>query len=135
MRKLRPFDVSSLQVDATASIGGNPLPVNAWQIDVVTAGLQKCMTGPSGAVPITLSDTAAEIIYRRRQIEGGVRPTDSAPGIGRIIASNYFDLAIVMDYWSERALNHHTEAATMLYGTREWPASSHHPARRSLQML
>ena len=108
-----------LQVDATASIGGNPLPVDAWQIDIVTAGLQKCLAGPSGAAPVTLSNAAAEIIMRRRHIEEGVRPKGYVPGTGRIIASNYFDLAMIMDYWSERALNHHTEATTMLYAVRE----------------
>jgi (S)-ureidoglycine---glyoxylate transaminase len=108
-----------LQIDATASIGGNPLPVDAWQIDVVTAGLQKCLAGPSGAGPVTLSDAAAARIYRRRHIEEGVRPKDYVPGEGPIIASNYFDVAMIMDYWSDRALNHHTEATTMLYGARE----------------
>jgi (S)-ureidoglycine-glyoxylate aminotransferase len=39
--------------------------------------------------------------------------------VGRRIASNYFDLAMVMDYWSEKRLNHHTEAASMLYAARE----------------
>ncbi len=37
----------------------------------------------------------------------------------RRIGSNYFDLAMVMDYWSGKRLNHHTEATTMLYGARE----------------
>ena len=108
-----------LQVDATASIGGNPLPVDRWQIDVVTAGLQKCLAGPSGAAPLTLSAAAAKRIYRRRHIEEGVRPAQYTPGDGRIIASNYLDLAMIMDYWSDQALNHHTEATTMLYGSRE----------------
>lgn len=36
-----------------------------------------------------------------------------------MIGSNYFDLAMVMDYWSEKRLNHHTEAASMLYAARE----------------
>jgi (S)-ureidoglycine---glyoxylate transaminase len=40
-------------------------------------------------------------------------------GNGPIIQSNYFDLAMIMDYWSPRALNHHTEAASMLYAARE----------------
>ncbi|MEP1906364.1 MAG: alanine--glyoxylate aminotransferase family protein, partial [Nitratireductor sp.] len=35
------------------------------------------------------------------------------------IASNYFDLAMIMDYWSEKRLNHHTEATSMLYAARE----------------
>ena len=29
------------------------------------------------------------------------------------------DVAMVMDYWSDAGLNHHTEATTMLYGARE----------------
>jgi (S)-ureidoglycine-glyoxylate aminotransferase len=36
-----------------------------------------------------------------------------------MIASNYFDLAMLMDYWSETRLNHHTEATSMLYAARE----------------
>ncbi len=108
-----------LYVDATASILGMPLPVDEWEIDACTAGLQKCLAGPSGVAPITLSDAIAEAIRRRRHIEEGVRPTDFVPGPGPVIASNYFDLAMTMDYWSEMALNHHTEATTMLYGARE----------------
>ncbi len=35
------------------------------------------------------------------------------------IRSNYFDLAMILDYWGPKRLNHHTEATTMLYGARE----------------
>jgi len=108
-----------LQVDATATLGGMPLPADAWEIDCVTGGLQKCLAGPSGAAPITLSDRLAEAIYRRRHIEEGLRPKDYQPGSGRMIGSNYFDLAMIMDYWGDQALNHHTEATTMLYAARE----------------
>lgn len=108
-----------LQVDATASCGGTPLPVDAWQVDAVTAGLQKCLAGPSGVAPITLSKTLAHTIYQRRHIEQGLRPAHYVPGPGARIASNYMDLAMVMDYWSDAGLNHHTEATTMLYGARE----------------
>lgn len=108
-----------LQVDATASIAGTPLKVDEWEIDGTTAGLQKCLAGPSGAAPVTLSEAMARVIYRRRHIEEGVRPANYTPGDGSVITSNYFDLAMVMDYWSDFALNHHTEATTMLYGARE----------------
>ncbi len=108
-----------LQVDATASCGGTPLPVDAWHIDAVTAGLQKCLAGPSGASPISLSQAMASAIYRRRHIEDGLQPAGYMPGAGQRIASNYMDLAMVMDYWSDAGLNHHTEATTMLYGARE----------------
>ena len=66
-----------------------------------------------------MSADFSKIIYRRRHIEEGLRPKDYMPGPGRMIGSNYFDLAMVMDYWSEQGLNHHTEATTMLYGARE----------------
>jgi len=108
-----------LQVDATATVGGMPLPVDEWQIDAVTGGLQKCLAGPSGAAPVTISDAMARAIYRRRHIEEGLRTKDYVPGEGMMVPSNYFDLAMVMDYWSDLALNHHTESTTMLYCARE----------------
>ena len=106
-------------VDSTASIVGMPLPVDAWQLDIVTCGLQKCLAGPSGIAPITLNERAAGVIQRRRHVEQGLQPAGYRPGAGQIIRSNYFDLAMIMDYWSEQALNHHTEATSMLYAARE----------------
>jgi (S)-ureidoglycine---glyoxylate transaminase len=108
-----------LQVDATATLGGMPLRVDAWQIDCATGGLQKCLAGPSGSGPITISDRMAEVVYRRRHLEEGLQPPVYLPGEGPIIGSNYFDLAMLMDYWSDNGLNHHTEATSMLYAARE----------------
>jgi (S)-ureidoglycine-glyoxylate aminotransferase len=108
-----------LYVDATATLGGMDLPVDAWQLDIVTAGLQKCLAGPSGSAPLTLNDRAEKRIVRRRHIEEGLRKKEDKPGEGPIIRSNYFDLAMVLDYWSDKALNHHTEATSMLYAARE----------------
>ena len=106
-------------VDATATIGGMEIAADRWGVDVVTGGLQKCLGGPSGSAPITISDRAAAHIARRRHVEQGIRREDIDDGEGPRIGSNYFDLAMVMDYWSEQRLNHHTEATTMLYGARE----------------
>jgi (S)-ureidoglycine-glyoxylate aminotransferase len=108
-----------LYVDATATLGGMDLPTDAWQLDVVSAGLQKCLGGPSGAAPLTLNDRAEKRILRRRHAEQGLRKPDEPQGEGPVIRSNYFDLAMIMDYWSDRALNHHTEATSMLYAARE----------------
>ncbi len=108
-----------LYVDATATLSGMPLPADALGADIVTAGLQKCLGGPSGAAPITISDAAAEHIFSRRHVERGLAGPGVAGGAGRRIGSNYFDLAMIMDYWSEKRLNHHTEAASMLYAARE----------------
>ena len=118
-------------VDATATLGGMNLPVDAWQLDIVSAGLQKCLGGPPGSAPLTLNERTAARIVRRRHTEQGLRPPggaapvnggdglDGLDGEGPIVGSNYFDLAMLMDYWSDKALNHHTEATSMLYAARE----------------
>jgi len=108
-----------LYVDATASLAGNPFETDAWQVDIASAGLQKCLSGPPGISPVTFNDRVVEIVRQRKHVEAGIRPPDIEEGNGPIIQSNYFDLAMIMDYWSPRALNHHTEAASMLYAARE----------------
>ncbi|MFW7266993.1 pyridoxal-phosphate-dependent aminotransferase family protein [Gluconacetobacter sp. Hr-1-5] len=106
-------------VDATATLGGMAVAADAWGVDVVTGGLQKCMGGPPGSSPITISDRAAAHIMKRRHVEAGIRGADLDEGPGALIRSNYFDLAMIMEYWSEKRLNHHTEATSMLYAARE----------------
>ena len=108
-----------LYVDATATLGGMDVQSDAWQLDVVSAGLQKCLAGPSGSAPLTLNGRAEARIVRRRHTEAGLRIEGEDEGEGPLIRTNYFDLAMIMDYWSEKALNHHTEATTMLYAARE----------------
>src|SRR2546428_343082 len=92
----------TLLIDGTAraGIGGMEVPVDACQLDVVTAGLQKCLAGPSGSAPLTLNERAEKRIVRRRHVEEGLRKKDDPPGEGPAIRSNYFDLAMIMDYWS-----------------------------------
>ncbi|MBS1041802.1 alanine--glyoxylate aminotransferase family protein [Gluconobacter cerinus] len=107
-----------LYVDATATLGGMEFKTDAWNIDVATAGLQKCLGGPPGSAPITLSDRAVEAILRRRHDEAGIA-TGQPQGEGPVIQSNYFDLAMLMNYWSPARMNHHTEATSMLYASRE----------------
>ncbi|RZF64085.1 alanine--glyoxylate aminotransferase family protein [Sphingomonas populi] len=108
-----------LYVDATATLGGMDIAADRWGADIVTGGLQKCLGGPSGSAPMTISDAAAEHIFTRRHTEAGIRATGTVDGKGPRIGSNYFDLAMIMDYWSEKRLNHHTEATSMLYASRE----------------
>ncbi|MBW5814374.1 pyridoxal-phosphate-dependent aminotransferase family protein [Yersinia kristensenii] len=105
--------------DATASLGGNRLETDAWGLDAVSAGLQKCLGGPSGSSPVTLSPQFAEQIRRRKCIEQGIRTVDHTDGDEEMIYSNYFDLGMIMDYWGPERLNHHTEATSMLFAARE----------------
>lgn len=108
-----------LYVDATATLGGNDFPVDEWNIDAASAGLQKCLSGPPGSAPITFNERVERLVRRRKHVEAGIQPDGFVAGNGLRIQSNYFDLAMLMDYWGEARLNHHTEATSMLYGARE----------------
>jgi (S)-ureidoglycine-glyoxylate aminotransferase len=114
----RALDVL-LYVDCTASLAGNPFEMDGWQIDAASAGLQKCLSGPPGSAPISFNERVAALVAERRHVEQGIKTAGMVEGAGPVIRSNYFDLAMLMDYWSPRQLNHHTEAASMLYAARE----------------
>jgi alanine-glyoxylate transaminase/serine-glyoxylate transaminase/serine-pyruvate transaminase len=91
-------------VDAVTSLGGVPLEVDAWNIDVCYSGTQKCLSCPPGLAPLTLSERAQAAIRRRRT------PCQSW----------YLDLALVAEYWAESTrAYHHTAPISMLYALRE----------------
>lgn len=79
-----------LYTDATASLAGNALETDAWGIDAVSAGMQKCLCGPSGTSPITLSDRLVEEIRKRKCVEEGIRTAQHQQGAEEMIYSNYF---------------------------------------------
>jgi (S)-ureidoglycine-glyoxylate aminotransferase len=117
-----------LVVDAVATIGGVPVDTDAWQLDVVIGGTQKCLSIPSGMAPLTYNDRAERKLLARKRIERGLRsgadgPKDGSPARERrevsVIRSNYLDLSQLQDYWSPARLNHHTEMTSMLYALRE----------------
>jgi (S)-ureidoglycine-glyoxylate aminotransferase len=107
-----------LYTDVTASLGGNTFELDAWGVDVATAGLQKCLAGPSGSSPLSLSAKAVDVVNSRKSIEAGIRTAGDAV-LAEPIRSNYFDLSQILDYWGPKRLNHHTEATSMLYAARE----------------
>jgi (S)-ureidoglycine---glyoxylate transaminase len=90
-------------VDAVCSFAGAALETDAWGLDVVAAGTQKCLGCPSGLAPVTYSDAVSDRMTRRR-----------SP-----IRSNYLDLTQLDRYWSPERLNHHTAPTSMVYGLRE----------------
>lgn len=92
-----------LLVDAVVTLGGVPVDMDGWQIDMCTSGTQKCVGCPSGMAPITYNDRAEKTIASRK-----------SP-----VISNYFDLTQLQRYWSPERLNHHTLPTTMTYGLRE----------------
>jgi len=118
-RACRERDVL-LAVDAVATIGGVPVEADAWSLDAVIGGTQKCLSVPSGMAPITYNDRAERKVLSRKRVEKGLRTggSEDSPGI-RPIQSNYLDLSQLQDYWSPQRLNHHTEMTSMLYALRE----------------
>jgi len=51
-----------LLVDCVTSLGGIPVEVDDWQVDIAYAGTQKCLGVPPGLAPLTFSERARERI-------------------------------------------------------------------------
>ncbi|MBV7504461.1 alanine--glyoxylate aminotransferase family protein [Bacillus sp. sid0103] len=116
----REMDVL-LVVDAVASIGGVEVKTDEWCIDGIIGGTQKCLSVPSGMAPITFNERIESILSARKKVERGIA-TEEDLRYSRSrhpIASNYFDLSMLQDYWGPRRLNHHTEATSMIYALYE----------------
>lgn len=93
-----------LIVDAVTSLGGIPIEVDRWGIDVCYSATQKCLSCPPGLAPLTLSPQALSILKGRRT------PCQSW----------YLDMGLVADYWAEGSrAYHHTAPISMLYALRE----------------
>ena len=92
-----------LVVDAVVTLGGVPVEVDDWQIDMCTSGTQKCLGCPSGMAPVTYNARAEHALADRKNP----------------VVSNYFDLSQLQRHWSPERLNHHTLPTSMTYGLHE----------------
>ncbi|PLS08515.1 pyridoxal-phosphate-dependent aminotransferase family protein [Neobacillus cucumis] len=110
-----------LVVDAVASIGGVQIKTDEWYIDGMIGGTQKCLSVPSGMAPITYNERIENILSARKKVERGIATEEDLQfsRSRQAIASNYFDLSMLQDYWGPRRLNHHTEATSMIYALHE----------------
>ena len=87
-----------LLVDCVTSLGGIPLEVDEWDIDLAYSGTQKCLGVPPGLSPVTVSD---------RAIEGFVEKSQSW----------YLDFSMIANYVTGDGARayHHTAPISMLY--------------------
>ncbi len=90
-------------VDAVTSLGGCPLKVDDWSLDVVYSGTQKCVGSPPGLAPITFSARAEQVMNSRE-----------SP-----VQSWYLDMSLVRQYWGQERFYHHTAPISMCYALRE----------------
>jgi alanine-glyoxylate transaminase/serine-glyoxylate transaminase/serine-pyruvate transaminase len=51
-----------LVVDAVTGLGGVPVEVDAWNIDAIYSGTQKCLSCPPGLAPISFNVDAGELL-------------------------------------------------------------------------
>lgn len=92
-----------LLVDCVTSLGGMPVEVDAWGLDAVYSGTQKCLSCPPGLAPVTFSPRAVAAIDARKTK----------------VASWYLDLTMVRNYWGQSRAYHHTAPINMNYGLHE----------------
>ncbi len=92
-------------MDAVTSLGGTPVEIDAWGIDAVYSGTQKCLSCPPGLSPVSFSERAVQAVRARR-----------TP-----VQSWFLDLTKVMAYWDGTGgrAYHHTAPVNALYGLHE----------------
>ncbi len=61
---LKEYGIISV-VDAVSAIGGEPIEVDKWQMDVVLGGSQKCLSASPGLTLLSISKDAWDIILSR----------------------------------------------------------------------
>jgi alanine-glyoxylate transaminase/serine-glyoxylate transaminase/serine-pyruvate transaminase len=86
-----------LLVDCVTSLGGIPVEIDGWGVDVAYSGTQKCLGVPPGLAPLTVSERARE------------RFVEQCP-------SWYLDLRLISDYamTGSGRRYHHTAPTAMI---------------------
>jgi alanine-glyoxylate transaminase / serine-glyoxylate transaminase / serine-pyruvate transaminase len=92
-----------LLVDAVTALGGVPVEVDRWNIDVIYSGTQKCLSCPPGLAPISFNPRAMEAVLSRKTK----------------VQSWYLDVTMLAKYWGSERVYHHTAPINMTYGLYE----------------
>jgi alanine-glyoxylate transaminase / serine-glyoxylate transaminase / serine-pyruvate transaminase len=92
-----------LLVDCVTSLGGIPLKVDEWDIDIAYSCSQKCLGCPPGLGPVTVSPRAHETLGKRKSK----------------VPSFYLDLTMIERYWGDEHSYHHTAPISLNFALRE----------------
>ncbi len=92
-----------LLADTVTSMGGVPLFIDQWGIDLAYSCSQKGIGCPPGASPFTMSPRAVAKLNSR-----------SKP-----VTNWYLDMSLLTKYWGQDRVYHHTAPINMNYGLRE----------------
>lgn len=92
-----------LLVDTVTSLGGVPIFLDAWGVDLAYSCSQKGLGCSPGASPFTMSTRAIEKLQRRRSK----------------VANWYLDMNLLGKYWGNERVYHHTAPINLYYALRE----------------
>jgi len=92
-----------IAIDTVTSLGGVPVEIDAWGIDAVYSGTQKCLSCPPGLAPVSFGPRAADVIQTRKTK----------------VQSWYLDMGMIQRYWGSDRFYHHTAPISMNYALRE----------------
>lgn len=92
-----------LLVDTVTSLGGVPLYIDEWGIDLAYSCSQKGLSCPPGASPFTMSERAVAKMNKR--------PNP--------VPNWYLDMSLLTKYWGNGRVYHHTAPINMNYALRE----------------
>ena len=98
----REFDCL-LIVDTVTSLGGVPIFLDAWQVDLAYSCSQKGLSCPPGISPFTMGERAASKLGRRQSE----------------VTNWYLDASLLQKYWGSDRVYHHTAPVNMTYALRE----------------
>lgn len=91
-------------VDTVTSLGGMPVACDAWGVDAVYSGTQKCLSCPPGLAPVSFSERALAKLEARSSK----------------VPNWYLDLSMLVKYWEgAKRVYHHTAPVNMLYGLHQ----------------
>jgi alanine-glyoxylate transaminase/serine-glyoxylate transaminase/serine-pyruvate transaminase len=92
-----------LLLDTVTSLGGVPLFLDEWGVDLAYSCGQKGLSAPPGISPLTLGPRALDKVQQRQ-----------TP-----IKNWYLDTNLLGKYWGEERMYHHTAPVNMNYALRE----------------
>jgi alanine-glyoxylate transaminase/serine-glyoxylate transaminase/serine-pyruvate transaminase len=117
-----------LLVDCVTSLGGIPVDVDGWGVDIAYSGNQKCLGVPPGLAPITLNQRAIDRFVDRSQSwyldlrmiakyaldEGSGRTYHHTAPTG-MVAALHAGLGALLDEGLEASWARHAECGRMLH--------------------
>ncbi|WP_186481180.1 alanine--glyoxylate aminotransferase family protein [Synechococcus sp. NOUM97013] len=92
-----------LLLDTVTSLGGVPLHLDAWKVDMAYSCSQKGLSCPPGLGPFTMGPRAEAKLAARK---------DKVPNW-------YLDVSLLNQYWGSDRVYHHTAPVNMNFGMRE----------------